>query len=242
MRKIVYDVETTGLECKKGDRIVEFAGVEIIDGKITGNHLHLYINPEGKLVGETENIHGLSDEFLKDKPLFRDVMPQIIEFMKDSVAIAHNGKVFDEEFVNYEMRAAESPVSFWDILAGTEDSLVIAKQIDPGSRNHKNLDALADRYEVDRSKRIKHGALIDCEILAEVYLKMTHGIDLEIVKKLEKDIPRDPVRLLKISSGGLPKIKLSENDLQEHENYLDKLQKNNIVPVERKNGKTGMKI
>lgn len=241
MRKVIYDVETTGLECKKGDRIIEFAGVEIIDNKITGNYLHLYISPEGRKVGDSEKIHGLSDDFLKDKPLFKEVLPQIIEFMKDGIAIAHNGKSFDEEFVNHEMRACESPISFWDMVSGTEDSLVIARQLDT-SKSKKNLDALADKYEVDRSGREKHGALIDCQILAEVYLKMTDGVDLEIVKKLEENEDRKPIQFLKRSSEPLPKIQLSSNDIQSHVDFLDKMESEGITPFERKNNKSGMKI
>lgn len=169
MREIVFDTETTGLDPKTGDRLVEIGCVEVVNRFPTGRNFHVYINPGRSVPKEAFDVHGLSDEFLADKPRFTDVADDFVAFVGDAQLVAHNAS-FDMGFINFELKATGR------ITFGPErvvDTLMMARRKHPGAP--ASLDALCNRYGIDRSKRIKHGALLDAELLAEVYLELTGG-------------------------------------------------------------------
>jgi len=169
MREIVLDTETTGLDPFKGDRLVEIGCVEIVNRFLTGRVFHRYLNPERPMSPEAFAVHGLSDAFLSDKPFFRDVAPDFLEFIGDSTLVIHNA-AFDVGFLNYELKRLGHP-----LIAQTRviDTLTLARRRHPGQQN--SLDALCQRYGIDNARRTKHGALLDSEILAEVYAELTGG-------------------------------------------------------------------
>ena len=165
-REIVLDTETTGLDPKKGDRLVEVAGVEIINRIPTGREFHKYINPERDMPAEAENIHGISGDFLKDKPLFREIANDLVEFLGDAQLVIHNAQ-FDVGFLNFELdKVGKGPIGMERVV----DTLALARRKHPAGPN--NLDALCKRYGIDNSKRTKHGALMDSFLLAEVYVEL----------------------------------------------------------------------
>jgi len=171
MRQIVLDTETTGLNPRTGDRIVEVGCVEIFDRKITGNNYHAYINPERDSDEGALAVHGLTTEFLSDKPKFHQIAAELRDFVKDAEIIIHNAP-FDLGFLNHEFQRIGMP-PFVDHCSNVIDTLVQAKELHPGKRN--SLDALCDRYGISNAHRKLHGALLDSELLADVYLAMTRG-------------------------------------------------------------------
>ncbi|MFC1689389.1 DNA polymerase III subunit epsilon [Pseudomonadota bacterium] len=171
MRQIVLDTETTGLETSDGHRIIEIGCVELIDRRLSGNHFHHYINPEREIEDGALEVHGISREFLQDKPLFADVVDDLLDYIGDSQLIIHNAP-FDVGFLDYELSLLGRADRVKD-HAGVLDTLELARDEHPGQRN--SLDALCKRYDVDNSSRTLHGALLDAEILADVYLAMTGG-------------------------------------------------------------------
>ncbi len=168
VRQVVLDTETTGLDANGGDRIVEIGCVEVIDRQVTGNHFHVYINPERHMSEDAVKIHGLTDGFLSDKPAFSGIAAGFCEFIRDAELIIHNAE-FDVGFLDAELKRLDMP-SIAELTAHVIDSLALAKQMFPNRRN--SLDALCDRFGVDRSERTIHGALLDAQLLAEVYLVM----------------------------------------------------------------------
>ncbi len=171
MRQIFLDTETTGLEHKLGHRIIEIAGVEMRNRRLTNRHFHCYLNPERDIDAGALSVHGISREFLLDKPHFADIAAEFLDFVRDAELVIHNA-VFDIGFLNAELtRINMAPVE--EVCIGICDTLRMAKDLHPGKKN--NLNALCDRYGVDNSHRTLHGALLDAEILAEVYLAMTRG-------------------------------------------------------------------
>ncbi|MXP47878.1 DNA polymerase III subunit epsilon [Altererythrobacter luteolus] len=176
MREIVFDTETTGLDPSTGDRMVEIGCVEMVNRVETGASYHCYYNPERDMPAAAEAVHGLSSSFLSDKPLFRDVAQDLLDFLQDSPLVAHNAG-FDFGFLNNELSLIErEPISMDRMV----DTVAIARKKHPGAKN--SLDALCSRYGVDRSHRVKHGALLDAELLAQVYVELTGGrqIGLEL--------------------------------------------------------------
>ena len=171
MRQIVLDTETTGLNPRTGDRIIEVGCVEIVNRKLTGNNFHRYINPERDSDEAALAVHGLTTEFLSDKPKFHEIVEELREFVQGAEVIIHNAP-FDLGFLNHEFQRLGLP-PFTDHCAGVIDTLVQAKELHPGKRN--SLDALCDRYEISNAHRKLHGALLDSELLADVYLAMTRG-------------------------------------------------------------------
>lgn len=172
MRQIVLDTETTGLEAGQGHRIIEIGAVELLDRRLSGRHFHHYLNPERPVDPGAFAVHGLSDSFLADKPRFGDIAQELVSFIQDAELIIHNA-AFDVSFLEQELRRLSGlPRTLRDICTIT-DSLVLARQKHPGQKN--SLDALCRRYHVDNSARTLHGALLDAEILADVYLLMTGG-------------------------------------------------------------------
>lgn len=171
MRQIVLDTETTGLNPRDGHRIIEVACIEMVNRRLTGHHLHKYINPEREIDAGAQAVHGISLEFLADKPKFADIADEFLEFINGAQLIIHNAP-FDLGFLNAELdRLGRVPVE--TLCSGVIDTLKDAKELHPGKRN--SLDALCERYEIDNSSRTLHGALLDTELLAEVYLAMTRG-------------------------------------------------------------------
>ncbi len=176
MRQIVLDTETTGLSPAAGDRIIEIGCVELLNRRLTGNNLHLYLNPERESHEDALKVHGLTSEFLQDKPKFDQIAQQLLDYVQGAEVIIHNAP-FDVGFLDAELeRLGQGP--FAKHIAGVVDSLAMAKQLFPGKRN--SLDALCDRMGVDNSARTLHGALLDAELLADVYLALTRGQELLI--------------------------------------------------------------
>lgn len=171
MRQVVLDTETTGLDVALGHRVIEIAGVEIVNRRLTGRHFHKYVNPERDVETGALQVHGLTFEFLQDKPRFGDIASELIEFLSGAELIIHNAP-FDVSFLDHEFALCEQ-----DAVAAhcplVTDTLRMARDLHPGKRN--SLDALCERYQVDNSARTLHGALLDAELLAEVYLAMTRG-------------------------------------------------------------------
>ena len=171
MRQIVLDTETTGLDPRSGHRIIEVACIEMVNRRLTGRHLHKYTNPEREIDEGAQAVHGISLEFLADKPKFADIADEFLEFINGAELIIHNAP-FDLGFLNAELRRLDR-VPVETICSGVIDTLRMAKDLHPGKRN--SLDALCERYEIDNSGRTLHGALLDTELLAEVFLAMTRG-------------------------------------------------------------------
>ena len=171
MRQVFLDTETTGLESKLGHRVIEVAAVEMLNRRLTGRRLHHYLNPEREVEAGAMQVHGLTNEFLQDKQKFFDITNELLEFIDNTELIMHNAP-FDVGFLNNELGLAElQPLA--NYCHSITDTLKIAKELHPGKRN--NLDALCERYQINNSKRVLHGALLDAELLAEVYLAMTRG-------------------------------------------------------------------
>ena len=172
-RQILLDTETTGLDPKSGHRVIEIGCVEIVNRKFTGSEFHTYLNPEREIDEEAEKIHGLSFEFLSDKPKFYEVLDEFLEYIKDSELLIHNAP-FDIGFINHEIKLHSKKGPFVEtIVDKITDTLQIAREKHPGQRN--SLDALAQRYEIGGYDRSYHGAILDSKILGDVYLAMTGG-------------------------------------------------------------------
>ncbi|RTL19264.1 MAG: DNA polymerase III subunit epsilon [Burkholderiales bacterium] len=173
MRQIFFDTETTGLDADKGDRIIEIGCVEMLNRQLTGNNLHLYINPERASHEDALRVHGLTEEFLADKPKFAEIVDQLLDYLAGAELVIHNAP-FDIGFVNAELKRLKRGV-LTDHVAGVRDTLLMARDLFPGKAN--SLDALCRRLEVDNTKRVLHGALLDAELLADVYIRLTRGQD-----------------------------------------------------------------
>ncbi|MEI8054956.1 MAG: DNA polymerase III subunit epsilon [bacterium] len=172
MRQIIIDTETTGLEPEKGHRIIEIGCVELINRKLTGNNFHRYINPKREVEAEALAIHGITNEFLRGKPAFADILSNFLDFISGAELIAHNA-AFDVGFINHEMWLLTKIAKSLDTYVTIFDTLALARKMFPGQRN--TLDALCKRYKIDLSSRKLHGALLDAQLLAEAYLLMTGG-------------------------------------------------------------------
>lgn len=200
-RLIVLDTETTGLEVAQGHRVIEVAAVELIGRKLSGRHFHRYLNPDRDIDPGAQEVHGLSREFLADKPRFADIARELLDFLQDGTLVIHNAP-FDLGFLEGELRRCDQ-LPLRQHIGGVIDTLPMARDLHPGKRN--SLDALCERYGIDNSRRTFHGALLDTELLAEVYLAMTRGqeslmMDLEPVKPVlpagESGSTRAPVELV----------------------------------------------
>ena len=218
MRQVFLDTETTGLEPKLGHRIIEIAAVEMLDRRPTGRRLHHYLNPERESEAGALQVHGLTREFLKDKQKFRDIAQELLEFIKSAELVMHNAP-FDVGFLDHELGLAELQPLHSHCQAIT-DTLKMAKDLHPGKKN--NLDALCERYQVDNSRRTLHGALLDAELLAEVYLAMTRGQESLM---MEVEIP-PPVPGAAINPANLQLTVLhaSAEELAAHAQQLEKIE------------------
>lgn len=220
MRQIFLDTETTGLSPALGHRIIEVAAVEMVNRRLTGNHFHCYLNPEREIDAGAQQVHGISIEFLQDKPKFADVAQEFLDFVQGGELIIHNAP-FDVGFLNHEL-SLMSQAAIDSVCASVIDTLKLAKELHPGQKN--NLDALCKRYAVDNSNRTLHGALLDAELLADVYIAMTRGQDSLLIDMNE------PAEIETDASGALPKIPLrvvraSEEELAAHAALLAAIDK-----------------
>ena len=219
MRQIVLDTETTGLDVANNHRIIEIAGVELINRKLTKNSYQIYLNPE-RTVGRSFQIHGLSDDFLSDKPLFIDVYQEFLDFIKDSELLIHNAE-FDIGFLNHELKLAKLDLKIEDHVSKITDTLSIAREKHPGQRN--SLEVLTDRYQITGYDRSYHGALIDSEILADVYLAMTGGQrDLGFDDNTSRELQSKSSNSAS-NDFNLVSIEISKDDANKHEMYLNSL-------------------
>lgn len=178
MRQVVLDTETTGLDHRLGDRVIEIGCVELLNRKLTGQRFHHYLNPEREVEAGALAVHGLSNEFLQDKPRFAEIVGEFLDFIRGAELVIHNAP-FDVGFLNHELALLGLP-PLEQTCAGVIDTLRLARELHPGRRN--SLDALCERYAIDHSSRTLHGALLDAELLAEVYLAMTRGQETLIME------------------------------------------------------------
>jgi DNA polymerase-3 subunit epsilon len=224
MRQIVLDTETTGIDPKEGHRIIEIGCVEVVNRRLTGNHFHVYINPGRHIEQEAIEVHGITNEFLADKPTFSQVAQEFVSFIKGAQLVIHNAP-FDVGFMDHEfgMEASTKGVitnQICDVL----DTLILARQMHPGQKN--NLDALCKRYGIDNSHRTLHGALLDAEILADVYLLMTGGqTKLKLASSSGSDADSTAIRRINRSANKLKVIKASADEITQHEARLDIVEK-----------------
>ena len=221
MRQIVLDTETTGLSAEGGDRIIEIGCVELLNRKLSGNNLHFYLNPERDSHEDALKVHGISNEFLRDKPKFASIADQLLDYLKDAELIIHNA-AFDVGFLNKELELCGRP-ALRECVDSVTDTLTMAKEMFPGKRN--SLDALCDRMGVDNSGRTLHGALLDAELLADVYICLTRGQDALLMEGEDETQTHSDVPKLDLSALQLPVLQASEHELSAHEEVLQQLDK-----------------
>jgi DNA polymerase-3 subunit epsilon len=218
-RQIVLDTETTGLNAKLGDRIIEIGCIEVLSRRVTERHYHVYLNPEREIEEGAAKVHGLTREFLSDKPRFADVAKEFLDYIQGAELIIHNAD-FDVEFLDAELaRAGLAPLA--QHAGGVVDTLLMARELHPGKRN--SLDALCERYTVDNTHRTLHGALLDARLLAEVYLALTRGQE-SLIMELESAVASGPGEF-RIDSSGLSVLRANADELAAHERLLDAIDK-----------------
>ena len=221
MRQVVLDTETTGLSAENGDRIIEIGCVELVARKLTGSNKHFYLNPGRDSHEDALKVHGISNEFLKDKPKFSAVADELLDYLQGAEVIIHNAP-FDVSFLNKELELiGREPIMHW--VAKVTDSLMMAKEMFPGKRN--SLNALCDRLEVDNSGRTLHGALLDAELLADVYINLTRGqnslmMDIGGPVQTSDDEPMIDLRIF-----DLPVLTASDKEMEAHKKVLAMLDK-----------------
>lgn len=223
MRQIVLDTETTGLEPKQGHRIIEIGCVELIERRLTGNNFHVYLQPDRQIDAGAIEVHGITNEFLVDKPRFADVVADLLSYLHGAELVIHNAP-FDVGFLDAELARLDGFSAIGDVCSIT-DSLVMARRMHPGQRN--SLDALCGRYAIDNSQREKHGALLDAEILAEVYLAMTGGqtsLCLDNPAAQSGGADSHGIRRMTMYPD-LPVVRATPSEQIEHEQRLDALDK-----------------
>ena len=218
MRQVFLDTETTGLDYRLGDRVIEIGCVEMVGRRFTSRRFHHYLNPEREVEAGALAVHGLSNEFLQDKPKFREIAADLVEFLRDAEVVIHNA-AFDVGFLNHEFGLLEL-VPLPELAAGIVDTLKMAKDLHPGRRN--SLDALCERYGVDNTRRALHGALLDAELLAEVYLAMTRGQE-SLIMDLEPAATGDDAAGPPAERPVLAVLRATPEELSEHERVLDEI-------------------
>ena len=221
MREVVFDTETTGLNAASGDRLVEIGCVELVNRVETGRTFHAYYNPERSMPPEAQAVHGLSEAFLADKPLFGDLVEDLLDFLEDSPLVAHNAS-FDFAFLNHELSRINRP----DIApARMIDTLALSRSKFPGAKH--SLDALCTRFGIDRSHRIKHGALLDAQLLAHVYIELTGGRQIglglaDVPLGMAEDEPGRPITAPRVARPARPHAASAE-ELERHQAFLTKI-------------------
>jgi DNA polymerase-3 subunit epsilon len=235
MRQIVLDTETTGLEPSQGHRIIEIGCVELFDRRPTGNNFHQYLQPDRRIDPGAIEVHGITDEFLADKPRFHDIVGDLVAYLRGAELVIHNAP-FDVGFINHELALLQDGHPALEEFCTVTDTLMMARRMHPGQRN--SLDALCGRYEIDNTRREKHGALLDAEILADVYLAMTGGqvalsLDASEASGLSARDGGDIRRLPADRSRGVV-IRASADERAAHEACLDRLDSQSGGSVWRK--------
>ncbi|TXT41289.1 MAG: DNA polymerase III subunit epsilon [Comamonadaceae bacterium] len=222
MRQIFLDTETTGLSADNGDRIIEIGCVEMLHRKLTGNNRHIYVNPGRDSHEEALKVHGITTEFLKDKPKFAEIAEDLMDYLSGAHVVIHNAP-FDLGFLNMELALlGQPPVK--SVVASITDTLVMAKELYPGKRN--SLDALCDRLEVDNSGRTLHGALLDAELLADVYINLTRGQEALLMDDASAlDSSGNKPAAMDLSGFVLPVIQANPQELEGHEAVLLQIDK-----------------
>lgn len=224
MRQIVLDTETTGLEPAQGHRIIEIGCVEVVNRRLTGNHYHQYIQPDRDIDEGAIEVHGISNEFLADKPRFEDIVVDFLRFIEGAELVIHNAP-FDVGFINHELQLYKKDHPSVDSICTVVDTLALAREMHPGQKN--NLDALCKRYDVDNSQRDLHGALLDAEILAEVYLRMTGGQEALFVESQKQAVEVKQVQITRIHHDrpALKIVRASQAEIEAHEQRLQAIEK-----------------
>ncbi len=220
MRQIVLDTETTGLEISLGHRVIEIGCVEMVNRRVTGNHWHHYIKPDREIDSGAFEVHGISNEFLEDKPRFAELAEDFLNYVDGAELVIHNAP-FDMGFLNYELSLLETDTPPLENRCGVLDTLLLARQKHPGQKN--NLDALCRRYEIDNSQRSLHGALLDARILADVYLVMTGGqTSLGLDAEQVADTGHEQVEIKRIDTGKpLPLWQVDPADQAANREYIE---------------------
>jgi len=223
MRQVVLDTETTGINPKLGHRIIEIGCVEMVNRKLTGNHYHVYINPQRVVEEEAIGVHGITNEFLVDKPLFHEVAEDFLAYVKGAELVIHNAP-FDVGFINHEFAMLRQKLDPIETYCGVLDTLAMARKKHAGQKN--SLDALCKRYGINNSHRELHGALLDSEILADVYLLLSGGQTALLLDKNEA-VASGGVEIRRVLSErkALSIVKASDQELLEHSQYLESLRK-----------------
>jgi DNA polymerase III subunit epsilon len=227
VRQVVLDTETTGLEPSQGHRIIEIGCVELINRRLTGNRFHQYLQPERDIDEAAVEIHGITNNFLADKPRFAEIADDFLGFIRGAELIIHNAP-FDVGFINHELKLAGETYGQIGDFCSVLDTLEQARQLHPGQRN--NLDALCKRYGIDNSQRELHGALLDAEILADVYLAMTGGqvsLSLEGARREADTAKAAAATRVSADRPPLPVIRASAEELTAHQRYLQAMAKKN---------------
>lgn len=216
LRQIFLDTETTGLSPESGDRIVEIGCVEMLNRRLSGSDLHFYLNPERRSSEDAARIHGLSDEFLADKPLFASIVEELLAYLQGAEIVIHNAS-FDVGFLNEELRRVGRP-RIETVAARITDSLSMAREMFPGKSN--SLDALCKRLEVDNTARSLHGALLDAGLLAEVYIRMTRGQESLVIDDAFADVATASAGAVDLSDLDLPVLLADADEIAAHEEVL----------------------
>jgi len=223
MRQVVLDTETTGLEPKQGHRIIEIGALELIDRQLTGRQFHAYINPEREIDQGALEVHGITEEFLRDKPRFAEIADDLMTFADGAELVIHNAP-FDIGFIDNELSLTGHEHQSITAVATVLDTLELARDLHPGQRN--NLDALCKRYEVDNSSRTLHGALLDAEILTDVYLAMTGGqVDLGLSLESASSSIEDDDGLVRVEHPALFVLRATDEELNQHQVRVEDIEK-----------------
>jgi DNA polymerase-3 subunit epsilon len=225
MRQIFLDTETTGLYPDHGHRVIEIAAVEMISRRPTNNHFHVYLNPEREIDAGAQEVHGITSEFLQDKPLFDKVAQDFADFIKNAEIIIHNAP-FDVGFLNMELGRVGMP-PMHELCDKITDTLKMAKDARPGQRN--NLNALCSHFGIDNSRRTLHGALLDAELLAEVYMAMTRGQDSLMMDLAHQDVVTNHA-FQRENQAPLKILAADGDELKAHEAYLEGIAKSGALP------------
>ena len=221
MRQIFLDTETTGLSADNGDRVIEIGCVELFNRRLTGNNKHFYLNPGRDSHEEALKVHGITSEFLKDKPRFEAVADDLLAYLQEAEVIIHNA-AFDVGFLNKELELIGRP-PFKEFVASVTDTLLMAKEMFPGKRN--SLNALCDRLGVDNSGRTLHGALLDAELLADVYINLTRGQDALLIDLGSSDSGGPSIVQIDLRGIALPVLAANDQEIDAHDDVLKQIDK-----------------
>lgn len=230
-RQIILDTETTGINPKEGHRLIEIGCVEMIDRQLTGNNFHMYVQPDREVEQEAIDVHGITNEFLVDKPRFHEIVYDLVEYLRGAELVIHNAP-FDVGFLNHEYGLVDTSIGTVNSMCSVVDTLVMARSMFPGQRN--SLDALCKRYDVDNSNRTLHGALLDAEILADVYLAMTGGqvslsLESAAMPSISGSNASGSQQRTSLDLSKLRVIRASEDELSAHNERIAAIEKSSGV-------------